>query len=314
MSDDRLRVAVVGCGGIGSVHLERWRKIETAELVAACDAEAERAQATGLPAFIDHERMLEEARPEVVDICTPPAFHAPVALAAIERGLPVLCEKPLARNPAEAHAIVEAARARGVPLMTAFCHRFHEPIMRVRSLIDEGSLGRVVMFRNRFGAKFPNIAERWFSNAEVAGGGVLMDTAIHSIDLFRHLIGEVRNSSGCTTNYIRGLESVEDSAVLLMESASGALGVIEASWDTPWSANVVEVYGERGAAFVDYDTGVLRYRTESDTDWQRPELGAMDRFERELRHFVEAVRGRETLRVTGEDGLRAIEIVYQAYA
>src|SRR5205807_7388205 len=128
-----------------------------------------------------------------VDICTPPAFHAPVALAAIERGLPVISEKPLARNPIEARAVVEAARGHGVPLMTAFCHRFHEPIVRVRRLIDEGSLGRVVMFRNRFGAKFPNIAERWFSKAEVAGGGVLMDTSIHSVDLFRPLVGEVRN-------------------------------------------------------------------------------------------------------------------------
>jgi predicted dehydrogenase len=209
--------------------------------------------------------------------------------------------------------MVEAARTGGVPLMTAFCHRFHEPIMIVRRLVEEGSLGRVVMFRNRFGARFAGIADRWFSKPELAGGGVLMDTSIHSIDLFRHLIGEVQGARSLRRTFIPGLEGVEDSAALLLESENGAIGVIEASWDTPFSMNVVELYGERGAAIVDYDTGVFRYRLDGDGDWRRPELGSMDRFERELRHFAGVVRGSEKLTVTGEDGLRAVEIVYQCY-
>jgi predicted dehydrogenase len=296
------------------VHLDRWRRIEDAEVVAVCDVDAERARRTDLPSYRDHERMLEEVRPEAVDICTPPGFHAPVALAAIERSIPVLCEKPLARNPIEARSMVDAARDRQVSLMTAFCHRFHEPIMKVRELAQEGRLGRLVAFRNRFGARFPEISERWFSKAEVSGGGVLMDTSIHSIDLFRHLVGEVRQLRSLRKTFIPGVEGVEDTALLLLEAESGTLGVIEASWDTPYSANVVELYGESGAAVVDYDENSLRYRLAGDTEWHRPALDPMDRFERELRHFVAAVRGQERLAVTGEDGLRAVEIVYQAYS
>ena len=252
-------------------------------------------------------------RPEAIYICTPPGLHAPVALAAIERGIPVLSEKPLARNPIEARALVEAARKRDVLLMTAFCHRFHEPVMIARRLVEEGKLGRIVQFRNRFGARFAGIAERWFSKAEVSGGGVLMDTSIHSIDLFRHLVGEVRQLRSLRKTFILGVEGVEDTAALLLESEEGALGVIEASWDTPFSANVVELYGEEGAVFIDYDSGEMRFRLTGDGDWQRPQLAAMDRFERELRHFGRVVRGQETPLVTGADGLRAVEIVYQAY-
>jgi predicted dehydrogenase len=257
--------------------------------------------------------MMEEVRPDAVDICTPPGLHAPVALAAIDRGLPVVCEKPLARNPIEARSMVDAAHRRSVPLMTAFCHRFHEPIMRARELARDGRLGRVVMFRNRFAGRFAGIEERWFSKAEVSGGGVLMDTSIHSIDLFRYLVGEVQQIRSLRKTFVPGVEGVEDTAALLLEADSGAVGVIEASWDTPFSANIVELYGEKGAAFVDYDTGSFRYRLEGDPGWQSPETGSMDRFERELRHFARAARGQESLQVTGEDGLRAIEIVYQAY-
>jgi predicted dehydrogenase len=308
-----LRVAVVGCGGIGKTHLDRWRKIETAQLVGVSDVDEERARATGLPAFTEHERLLDEVRPEAVDICTPPAFHAPVALAAIERGIPVISEKPLARNPDEARGMVEAARSRGVPLMTAFCHRFHEPNMLAAQLIREGRLGRIVQFRNRFGARLVRIADIWSSKAEIAGGGVLIDTSIHSVDLFRFFLGEVRQVLALCQTFNPNLKGVEDTAMMLLEAESGAQGVIESSWNTPWSRNTVELYGEGGAAIVDYDAGELRYRLEGDADWQRPELGKMDRFERELRHFVRAVRGEEPLQVTGEDGLRAVEIVYQAY-
>src|SRR5439155_11177889 len=142
-----------------------------------------------------------------------------------------------------------------------------------------------------------------------SGGGVLMDTSIHSIDLFRFLAGEIVRVRSLRKTFIPSVEGVEDTAALLLESESGAIGVIEASWDTPYSANIVEIYGERGAAVVDYDAAPIRYRLEGESDWQRPELDRMDRFERELRHFVAAVRGLEALSVTGEDGLRAIEVV-----
>src|SRR5690242_17118883 len=138
-----LRIAVIGCGGIGAVHLKSWARVENARVTAACDADRARAEAAGAAAYTDFETLLEREELDAVDICTPPHLHAPVAAAALRRGLATLCEKPLARTPAEAAEIVRAAAEAGAPLMTAFCHRFHPPVEFVRGLIEGGKLGRV---------------------------------------------------------------------------------------------------------------------------------------------------------------------------
>ncbi len=312
MSD--LRIGLVGCGGIGAVHLRSWAKVPGAVVAAACDADRSRAEASGAAAYTDFAEMLAGQELDAVDICTPPHLHAEIARAAAARGLAILCEKPLARTPEEARGVVDAAEAAGVTLMTAFCHRFHPPVEVVRGLIDSGRLGRVLMFRNRFGTRFAGVEDRWFSQGEIAGGGTLMDTSVHSVDLFRHLVGEVAAVSGAVATYSPAIRGVEDSAAMVLTAESGAIGVIEASWMTPWSANIVEVYGELGAAVIDYDTGATRYRLQGDTDWATPEVPAGDRFERELHHFAAVLRGEEPLRVTGRDGLRAVEVIHQVYA
>jgi predicted dehydrogenase len=206
---------------------------------------------------------------------------------------------------------VEAAEGSGTLLMTAFCHRFHPPVVAVRALIDNGTLGRILMFRNRFGTRFAGVEDRWFSDRETAGGGTLMDTAIHSVDLFRHLVGEVKSATGAVHSFNPAIRQVEDSGAMLLTAEDGAIGVIEASWMTPWSANVVELYGERGAAVIDYNTGETRFSGPAEIDFTDIDG---DRFVEELRHFAAAVRGETPLRVTGHDGLRAVEIIHEAYA
>jgi predicted dehydrogenase len=310
---NELKVGIVGCGGIGAVHVKSWGEVEGARIVAACDADQGRAEATGAAAYTDYVAMLEQEQLDVVDICTPPNLHPDIAVAALSRGIATVCEKPLARTPDEARRIVEASEASQALLMTAFCHRFHPPVELVRGLIQDGTLGRVLMFRNRYGTRFTGVEHRWFSNAEIAGGGVLMDTSVHSIDLFRYLVGEVAEVAAFTATYSPDIYGVEDSAALVLKSDSGAIGVIEGSWMTPWSANVIEIYGEHGAAVIDYDDGVTKYRLHADGEWRivHPEAG--DRFVRELQHFAAVLRGKQELRVSGRDGLRAVEIIHQAY-
>lgn len=308
-----LRIGLVGCGGIGGVHARAWAQVEGAEVVAACDVDLERAAATAPRAFSHWDEMLAGVELDAVDICTPPHLHAPAALAAIKAGKPVLCEKPLARNPAEARQILDAAAEAGSLLVTAFCHRFHPPVEWVKAQIDAGSLGRILMFRNRFGTRFKGVEDKWFSNPEIAGGGALMDTSIHSVDLFRFLVGEVEAASALTSTFSPNIHGLEDSAAMLLRAESGAIGVIEASWMTPWSANVVEIYGELGAAVIDYDTGVTRVRHDGDSDWTTMPGDDRSRFVEELRHFASVLRGETAPRMTGHDGLRAVEVLYQAY-
>ncbi len=311
-----LNVAVIGCGGIGGVHLARWGDVSGVRIAAVCDLDA--ATATRVASEFDAEahtdwRALVEIQGlDVVDICTPPNEHAAIALHALDHGKHVLCEKPLARTPDEARAMVERAEARGKLLMTAFCHRFHPPILFARELIDNDDLGRIVMFRNRFSGLFVGVEDRWFADPEIAGGGSLLDTAIHSIDLFRYLVGEVKSVTGRVATYNPKVR-VEDSTAIVLEAENGALGVIESSWSTPGGRNVVELYGTAGACFVDYDTGQVRYQTAEMQVWETREVTGPDRFQREIGHFADAVRGIQALSVTGRDGLRANEIVAEVY-
>ncbi|MBM3500346.1 MAG: Gfo/Idh/MocA family oxidoreductase, partial [Armatimonadetes bacterium] len=242
-------------------------------------------------------------------------MHRPVVVDCLQGGAHVICEKPLADTPPNAFAITEAAEASGKLLMTAFCHRFHPPVARLKQLIDEGALGMIGMFRNRFAGPFKGIEDVWFSKLEVSGGGCLMDTSVHSVDLFRFLIGEVKRAQGAVTLLNENLApGVEDTAAMLLQSKSGAIGVLEASWTLQGGVNVVEVYGTEGVAEIHYWDGFpSRYKTVAMEGWEPlPEEG--DRFVGELTHFARAVRGEAPLAVTGHDGLRAVEVIYEAYA
>jgi len=311
-----LSIAVIGCGGMGAVHLNRWAAVSGAKVVAVCDADAALAYRVatefGAEAHTDWEALVGDGGLDVVDICTPPHLHEVIAVKALKAGAHVLCEKPLARTPQEARAMVDVARECGKLLMPAFCHRFHPPILLAHEMITNDDLGKVVMFRNRFSGQFIGVEKRWFSDPTIAGGGALLDTAVHSIDLFRYLVGEVQQVHGWVATYNPNLR-VEDSAVVTLLAERGAMGVVEASWSTPGGRNVVEVYGTAGACIVDYDTNRVHYKTADMAAWETKEPEGPDRFQREIWHFADAVRGLQPLLVTGEDGLRANEIIQSVY-
>lgn len=310
-----MRVGIIGAGGIAREHRRGYARLEGVELAGIADPNAEaRGRAASeweTRGYDTVEALLDGARPDAVSICSPPSAHAEAAIACLTRGVAVLCEKPLARSAAEAGSIVDAAREAGTPLGVAFCHRFHTPVMQVKDAITSGRLGRVMMFRNRFGGK-QDMTGRWFSDPEAAGGGALMDTAVHSVDLARFLAGDVSWVSAAAVD-LAGRYNLEDSGILLFGTRDGAIGTIEASWSTPYSANVIEVYGSEGAAVVDYSTGETRIFGQGDTAWQTLTWSGPDRFEKEIEAFVTAVRSKSPLPVTGDDGLAANRILDAAY-
>jgi predicted dehydrogenase len=315
MSETPTTIGIIGAGGISRLHLHAYAADERARLVGIADVDFERARRAaaefGGHAYSDYETMLHSERPDAVSICTPPVAHKPPVLGCISRGVHVLCEKPLAYSAAEAREMVKAAQERGVLLMTAFCHRFHEPVMKAKALLARGRLGRVLMYRNRFGGRIP-MEGRWFGEKAVAGGGALLDTAIHSADLFRFLVGEVVEVSAIADTLAQPVE-VEDAGAMLLRSASGAIGVIEASWVTAYGVNAIEIYGEKGAALVDYDRNALRYRLDGMKRWRTVKPKGPDRFTLEIRHFLDCVRGQSRLEMTGEDGLKAQLVIEAAY-
>jgi len=309
-------VAVIGCGGIARAHARAYAvSQDLCQLVACADTVGDAAQAFGrefgCAAYDDTEKMLDEARPDAVSVCTPPAGHLHAVRLAAQRGVAVLCEKPLTRNLAEANEMVKVVEERGIIFMNALCHRFHGPVNQVREMLQEGKLGKLVHFYNRFAFRFDGVEKRWFTDPEVAGGGILLDTTVHSLDLFRYLVGEVAAVSAQVSTTLP--VAVEDSAALLVRSTSGVIGEISCSWVTPPGEAVIRLYGTEGVAELDYNAQPnLRYRLLGG-EWTTVPYEGPDRFAGETRHFLECVRDGVTPSITVRDGVRVMELLAQAY-
>jgi predicted dehydrogenase len=314
-----LRIGVVGAGGIGRTHLRAYADAGN-PAVAVADVDLNRATAAGAEygatAYPDMAAMLANADVDAVSICTPPVAHAVEALRAIDAGAAVLCEKPMAMSRQECDRMAAAAGAAGVLLTIGFCHRFQPQIEAMRAAAFRGDIGTVLSFRNRFAGYLSGVEDSWFSRPEVAGGGVLMDTCVHSVDLFRHLIGDVadvRAVTATTKTPLGPALDVEDTTVLSLRSTDGVLGVVEASWRTRPGDAVVTLNGTDGVLHLDYNTLAL---TRQSADTPEPELLTVaegDRFVRQAQHFLACLRGHEVPRVTPADGTAALAILEEAY-
>lgn len=193
------KVAVIGAGYFARFHHEAWRRLAGAALVAIVDRDLAKAEGAaelcaGATAYSDIERMLDEARPDLVDIATPPDSHHALVAAVAGRGLPAVCQKPLAPTLAEAEAIVGLAGEAGTPLIMHENFRFQPWFRELRRLIDDGFLGRLhsVSFRLRPGdGQGPQAYLSRQPYFQKMPRFLVHETAVHFIDTFRFLMGEV---------------------------------------------------------------------------------------------------------------------------
>ncbi|PPG52409.1 gfo/Idh/MocA family oxidoreductase [Rathayibacter sp. AY1E9] len=238
-----VRAAVIGCGDISSVHLAAIGTAPGAELVAVCDTDPGRlaaaAERHAVPGFPEAVRMLDSVRPDVVHVCTPHSTHAALAVAALDRGVAVLLEKPLASSVAEGEQVIAAAERGGARIGVCFQNRYNPPVQRLRELLASGSLGAVtgaaatVLWHRAPGYY---LDRPWRGMRAEGGGGMLMNQAIHTVDLLQWLLGEVVAVSGSASTRLLPIE-VEDTADLVLTHASGARSVLYATvanaWDEP---------------------------------------------------------------------------------
>ncbi len=312
----KIRVAVIGAGGIGGTHLRAYAAhAERCEIVGIADllesAAREKAATYGGAVFSDGEAMLDALNPDAVSICTPPKYHLTAVRAAAARDIAVLCEKPPARTLAETQAIVDAMR--GKLLQFAFCHRFHTPLRAAQDLIQGGKLGELVQIENRFAFRFSRAGKSWFTEADIAGGGILIDTLVHSIDIFRALTGDEIERTRAAVSTSLPIE-VEDSASLLVQSESGVIGSLNCSWVTPVAEAIVRIHGAEGQAVIDYDADAeLRYRLAEDEDWTVQRFDAPDRFVAQADHFLRCIESGGDPLVSGADGLAVMRVIESAY-
>ena len=321
MQEEPLRSAVVGLGNISGAHLRQYAQRSDTDLVAGADVRDEALRAAedeyGLRGFGDWRAMLDDAKPHVVSICTPPVLHPEMTIECLQRGIHVLCEKPLAATVAGAQSMVAAAQEATAVLMPAFCHRFHPPILEIKALCEQGVLGRPLLFRCEFAGYSDQVGDHRADPAQ-AGGGALMDNGAHALDLFRFLLGDIANISARAGTRLQQMDT-DDIGLALFEGQDGTYGQIAVAYSLPGPHCALEIIGSSATLRLDnYWSGPVRawHRdTEAWTEHERAATG--DRFAGEVQHFLDVSRGRVEPVVTPEDGLAvqlAVEAAYRSVA
>jgi len=257
----RIRWGVLGSGGIARRRTipEGIVPASNAELVAVYDlngpANAEVGRAFGARAVGSVAELLS-CDLDAVYLATPPIGHREQALACAQAGVHVLCEKPLGLTVADAEAMIAACQAAGVRLGTAFMMRFHAQHQAALRFIQEGRLGKLVLGRAQLSCWYPPLAGAWRQDPATGGGGSLMDLGGHCIDLMEMFLGEPKAVSCFMHRSVHAYAS-EDSAVVILSFASGALAVVDTFFCIPDEAsqNVLELYGSAGSILARHTIG-----------------------------------------------------------
>jgi len=316
MSEERIRFALVGCGRISQIHLAALQSRPRAELVAVADvnvvAASDVAEAWGGKPFDDVGEMLQKMRPEAVILCTPPSTHRELAVSCMEAGAHVMCEKPLAVTVRDAIAMEEVSVRTGRLLMMASKFRYVEDMIKARAILKSGNLGVVLSFENEF-CSYVDMAHRWNSSRDVAGGGVLIDNGTHSADIVRYLLGSVVGVQAIGDKRWQPLE-VEDGCRMFCRVEEGTIASIHLSWSvqkhTPW---YVSIFGTEGVLQVGWHQS--RYRHGGTDGW----MGFGSGYDKpqavghQLDNFIDTIRG-EAAPLSGVDSaLASVRVIQAAY-
>ncbi len=228
-----LKVAVAGAGYFARLHHEAWGRVPGAVLAAICDideaAAREAAEAAGVPHFTDAAAMLDAVQPGLMDIATPPPSHLPLIRAAMQRGIPVVCQKPFCASRGEAQEAVELSRQAGTFICVHENFRFQPWYRKVKELLDQGSLGQVyqVTFRLRPGdGQGPDAylsRQPYFQKMERF---LVHETGVHWIDTFRYLFG---NPLAVFADLRRLNPAIagEDAGLVIFDLPGGVRGVLD---------------------------------------------------------------------------------------
>jgi predicted dehydrogenase len=335
---------MIGLGGVGSWgHLPGYEEIpDQAQLVAFCDVNPgainEAATKHGAKTYSDYKQLLADPEVDMVDICLPHFLHAEVALAAAKAKKHVLCEKPFCLDLKVADEIIQTTKDNGKKLMVAENTRFVKAYEVARSFLDKKSIGDLCLVRTYLGGSEMirlSDPDNWIGKKAKAGGGVLMDSGVHSYYLLEWMVGRINRVLATTTVFKKELYGdVEDNAVVNFRFDGGALGVSSFSNTTeaPWTERL-EMYGTKGSIIVDMlaERPIQIYSTVNrsddmsewwsyygDVSWQEPFImhSALDwkaaSMRKEVQHFVGCVREGGDPLVSGSDGKRNVEIALKA--
>ncbi len=336
----KVNIGIVGAGNIAHCHMQAYQLLENVQVCAVCDIQKQRAQdfagLYNIPrAYGSHLEMMENEKLDAVSVCTWNSAHGPVSIDVLNRGIHVLCEKPLAMNVAEALAMEYAAQANNCVLMPGFCTRYEDGINLLREQVQSGRLGDVYYIKSTY-LRRHGYPGGWFGDSVRSGGGPVIDLGVHVLDLARYVAEGNAISVSASTHKMPGslscesasphmsieegtVHDVEDFATALIRMDNGVTVLMETSWNhhIPEDVFQFEVYGTKGGAKAYPSVAVFEDEEGKPVDRKlnhsnHPESPNYD-FDREIAHFISVCEGKTSALCTARDGVEVMRIVDALY-
>ena len=312
-----LKWGVLGAGSVAQRRaMPAITKADGAELHALLSRDATRAKRLAhehgaTNAYTTVDALYADDALDAIYVSTPVHLHCEQVIAAAERGLHVLCDKPMALTPQQCSEMIAACEANDVHLQTCFLFRFHSCFKQIRTWVSDGRFGQIVHARMPFLKQYQLTPDEWRAQPEQGGGGCFMDLGPHSVDLLRYLIGEVNAVSAFYNSATQGA-AVEDTGGIFMRFDNGAQAFTDLSFSVPQCDIVLELYGTEGTVWVYNDNG-WKIKTHFDGETALIPSEYEDLYQYQFEHFAACVQEGATPITTGNDGLRANEILAAAY-
>ncbi|MCS1352255.1 Gfo/Idh/MocA family protein [Mechercharimyces sp. CAU 1602] len=324
-----IRYGIVGCGHIASAHIQAITKAKGAVLTALCDRDPKRLAVykdEGVALYTDFEEMVRTAPVDVINICTPSGLHAEQTVIAAEAGKHVIVEKPMALTLADADRMISICKQKEVKLAVVHPHRFRPAMVVLKQMIERGGFGSLshVNATLRWNRNQDYYDQAQWRGTKELDGGVLMNQAIHNIDLLLWLVGDVEEVSSFQATQVRDIEA-EDTAVSILRFQNGVLGIVEAAV-TVYPRNLEEsihLFGSDGTAQVGGPTAHYLHTWQFCNIPESEQQSLLDQVQVDPYgkpghlHIIEdmtaAIRDHRSPLISGEEGRKALQLIVACY-
>ena len=327
----KLRVGIVGCGRILPMHATPATVLEEAQLVAVCDIKKDRAviaaEKYGGNVYTDYKEMIAKENPDVIHVCLPHYLHPVVSEYAISHGVNVLSEKPMSIDYEYGDKCVKLAEEKGVLYGVILQCRYNKSSQLIKNALTTGKLGKIISARSTLTWTRPDSyysQSDWKGTWDKEGGGVIIDQAIHSMDLVNWFIDdEPKKVDASIANRGHDIVQVEDSAEGLITYSNGVrygfYCMNNYGCDEPIE---IRLYCENGKAVMTYDDATITYNngetesvveTGSDIVYENAKDYWGFQHIKQIQQFYRSVMGKEKLEISGKEALKIQKLVCAIY-
>ncbi|HDR8183801.1 TPA: Gfo/Idh/MocA family oxidoreductase [Bacillus thuringiensis] len=326
-----LKVGIIGCGSIAQHrHLPEYEVNPYVQIVAVCDSNKKRAKKIannyGVNRYTDYNELINCEELDAVSVCTPNHLHASISIAALQAGIHVLCEKPMATSKADAEMMIRAAEKSGKKLMIGHNQRFVASHQKAKQLIKSGAIGKIYSFRTAFGHSGPENwsvdgKESWFFKKEEAFLGAMGDLGVHKADLIRYILNEEITEVGAfVETSAKTFSNVDDCAICILKSESGIIGTLAASWSyVSKEDNSTIIYGEKATLRLEDDPTnslIIQYKNGEVVKYELNKIQSNATVGQSNSHVIEQfvvsiLSDKEPL-INGVDGMKSLEVILAA--